>query len=100
MLTNLTCNRDALTKGQTFYIKRDHGLENLDCVGGGSFHSWKFRPVLPDLLASQLVLQNRDSLWDALSQQQSQKHAGVVPAGRWTEECWSHCSSEADTRVN
>ena len=38
--------RDAITPNQDFIIDRHPYCQNLSIAGGGSFHSWKFLPVL------------------------------------------------------
>ncbi|KAI7781462.1 hypothetical protein LA080_014638 [Diaporthe eres] len=71
---NIGAARDAVPEGQTFYNEKDHCVTNLRCVGGGSFHSWKFRPLLPDM----------DKFPPAVWQTGVQKHAGVIPSKLWT----------------
>ena len=77
---------DALTDSQSFCISEVHGTRNVYYVGGGSFHSWKFRPVLPRVIGARLGLLGDDigeELWESLTQVQSKKHAYLVPKQRW-----------------
>ncbi|KAK3367732.1 FAD dependent oxidoreductase [Podospora didyma] len=77
---------DALTDSQSFCILQVEGTNNVYYVGGGSFHSWKFRPVLPELIAARLGLKgddNSEELWVLLTQEQSKKHADLIPTRRW-----------------
>ncbi|OAA63331.1 FAD dependent oxidoreductase [Niveomyces insectorum RCEF 264] len=81
--------RDAFTESQSFYVVPVEGRTNVCCVGGGSFHSWKFRPVLPNLLAIQLGLQKDDhgggELWQSLTQE-SKKHGDLKPERHWEDD--------------
>ncbi|KAH6627122.1 hypothetical protein B0J18DRAFT_160395 [Chaetomium sp. MPI-SDFR-AT-0129] len=77
---------DAFTNSQSLCILQVEKTNNVHYVGGGSFHSWKFRPVLPRLIASRLGIRegnNGDELWASLTQEQSRKHADLVPTRRW-----------------
>ncbi|KAK4118363.1 hypothetical protein N657DRAFT_651333 [Parathielavia appendiculata] len=77
---------DALTDSQSFCIRQIERASNAYYVGGGSFHSWKFRPLLPGLIAARLGMtgdNKSEELWTSLTQEQSKKHADLVPTMRW-----------------
>jgi len=60
--------------------------KNLHCVGGGSFHSWKFLPVLHGLIAGRLGLEDdSQAVWESLTREQSKKHADLIPKRQWPE---------------
>lgn len=84
VISKICC--DALTPSQSFCILKIEGTPNVYHVGGGSFHSWKFRPVLSGLIAARLGLNGADDsqqLWDSLTQEDSKKHADLTPTRSW-----------------
>lgn len=81
---NVFC-RDAFTQSQSFFAKRVG--DNLYCVGGGSFHGWKFLPVLAQLMASQLqidvdIRDETQKRWEELTKER-EKHSGLRPSRSW-----------------
>ncbi|KAI0125273.1 hypothetical protein BJ170DRAFT_686137 [Xylariales sp. AK1849] len=81
---------DALGKNQEFHVGKVEGTENLFSLCNGSFHLWKFRPVLPKYIAAVLGFtddeQSRDQ-WKSLRTDKP-KHADLIPKQRWRDVQW------------
>jgi glycine/D-amino acid oxidase-like deaminating enzyme len=76
--------RDAFTGSQSFRIEQMG--DNVWYLGGGSFHSFTFRPVLPRLIAARLGLNGGDDdgkEWESLMREESKKHADLFPTRCW-----------------
>lgn len=59
-------NRDAVTPNQDWVIDHHPHCQNLFIAGGGSFHAWKFLPVIGEVITQRLLGQldeNRSVKW-------------------------------------
>ncbi|KAJ6783277.1 hypothetical protein PWT90_10542 [Aphanocladium album] len=82
VFARLSC--DALTPSQSPFAINVEGAERLRVVGGGSFHYFKFLPVLSLVLTEALGLGPKGVVgWEALTDTMSLKHRNLIPRREW-----------------